>query len=325
MWMFQCWRELTQNDCCWPHFLGSQPIVDKINDKRLKLVRVDDEEKWILSRAFNVGMQFASYEKVIRLDCDYVVAHNFSETHKLEEGKNFFSGDWQNARTENERHLNGAMHVHQKDFWKVMGYDERIQSYGWDDEDMYTRLANNAKLARTPVSYEDIVHYPHGDEARAQSGVKFVEVETDYNRIMLEKLPQWGPEMVEKSSYEANAHGNFYELKATKKPLSVANLTEESIREEAWALALGRRLHDTYTVPWEILQDLDIDNKELLLRNLMDRHKNSDDPPPRIIFGHCMHGLGNRLRALGSILSYAKSTNKYVLSKSSLHVSTGAM
>mmetsp|Transcript_12253 Transcript_12253/g.37372 ORF Transcript_12253/g.37372 Transcript_12253/m.37372 type:complete len:884 (+) Transcript_12253:122-2773(+) len=284
-------------------------IVNKFKDKRLKLVRVDDEPNWVLSRAFNIGMQFASYDRVIRLDCDYAISENFTESHPIEQGKNFYSGDYKNAKVENEVHLNGAMHVHQKDFWKVMGYDERIQTYGWDDEDMYGRLSNNAKLNRDPVNYKHIVHFPHDDSQRAQSGIEFVEVQTDYNRIMLEKLPVWGPEIKEKSAYNVVADGNFYELKAIERPRSVADLTPEPERVDAFTLALGRRLHDTYGVPWDVLQDISIENKELLLRRLMAKTV-KDEEPPKILFGHAMHGLGNRLRALGSMLAYARKYNK---------------
>lgn len=38
-------------------------------------------------------------------------------------------------------HLNGAVFLRHADFWAVGGYDERIQTHGWnDDEDLYNLL-----------------------------------------------------------------------------------------------------------------------------------------------------------------------------------------
>mmetsp|Transcript_20715 Transcript_20715/g.84173 ORF Transcript_20715/g.84173 Transcript_20715/m.84173 type:complete len:799 (-) Transcript_20715:3136-5532(-) len=287
-------------------------IVDTIDNNKIKLVRVNDEPKWVLSRAFNIGVQFASYEKVIKLDCDYALHNNFTESHKIEQGRNFVSGDWENARDENERHLNGAMYVHQKDFWNVLGYDERIQTYGWDDEDMYSRLTKGANLEKSVVNYDEIMHLQHDDSARAQEGVKFVEVETDYNSLLLKKLDEWGPKQTERSAYAVEAHGNVYDVTATVKPSSVEELSAEEDREESWNTALGQRLRDQFLVPWDFLASMSTKNRELLLRNLMERMSESTDESytPKILFGHCMHGLGNRLRALGSMMSFAKNSNR---------------
>ncbi|CAN8076244.1 unnamed protein product, partial [Agarophyton chilense] len=124
---------------------GSDPplrsIVKPEQDPRLHLYRVNKESSWVLSRAYNLALNMSTKAHVIRTDCDYSLhpsildAHNVSNTDS-----GFYSGNWELARNENEVHLNGAMVMRRSAFWNVGGYDERIQTYGWDDEDLYTRL-----------------------------------------------------------------------------------------------------------------------------------------------------------------------------------------
>ncbi|KAK1868428.1 hypothetical protein I4F81_010916 [Pyropia yezoensis] len=93
------------------------------------------------------------------------------------------------SRDDNELHLNGAAVVGRADFWAVGGYDERLQAYGYDDEDLYARLAGRG-LARLNVSYDAIWHVPHGNERR--SALPFPRARIDYHALLLEGLPRWG-------------------------------------------------------------------------------------------------------------------------------------
>lgn len=329
---------------------GSDPplksVIQPEKYPRLHLYRVNNEESWVLSRAYNLALNKTKRNYVIRTDCDYALDPALLDAHSLNETETgFYSGNWMLARDENEIHLNGAMVMKREVFWNVGGYDERIQTYGWDDEDLYTRLsASNVK--KLNVSYDHVSHVSHGDGERAQKGVKFAQVQIDLNQLLLEKLPQWSRNDMDgsgSSRYKViRDDGNGYvELVAVHVPKPLSERVDDGVYEKAWAMALGRRLADDFHVPWDILDAMDSDNKELMLRNLMNlqneldfelQEKETDDKKreedfelpteARLLLVHCMHGLGNRLRALGSALAFAKNAKRVpvVIWESDAHI-----
>lgn len=331
-----------------------EPVVRAIpGGHKIKVIRVNGEQSWVLSRAYNLAVNATSFSHVIRTDCDYQVGPNFVAAHKklmtdsttavgdtstsgeedaINDGKHFYAGNYNLARNENEVHLNGAVFIRRKDFLDVGGYDERIQTYGWDDEDLYARLGK-AGFKKMNISYDHVSHVQHSNNGRGQAGVKFVSVEIDLNALLLAKLKPWSARISMATSYDGvgSASLNSLSIRAKQKPKSLRDLISQKDYDDAWGEALGRRLHDSYFVPWDIIAALRIKHRELLLRRLMQRSENREKakraelnaagrsneivdvdslPVPRILVCHCMHGLGNRLRALGSCMSFAKETSR---------------
>lgn len=323
-----------------------RPIVQPEKDPRLNLYRVLNENSWVLSRAYNLALNKTKRQYIIRTDCDYSLDSMLLEAHALNETEaGFFSGNWMLARNENEVHLNGAMIMKRDVFWSVGGYDERIQTYGWDDEDLYTRLSAN-QVKKLNISYDHVSHVSHGDGSRAQKGVKFAQVQIDLNQLLLEKLPPWsrsyrdGPDSSRYEVVNDDSEG-YVELQSVHVPKPLKQRVEKDVYEQSWMMALGRRLADDFHVPWDILESMDAENKELMLRSLMSlqneledriQERNTkkekvaeDDELPseaRLLLVHCMHGLGNRLRALGSALAFAKNARRVpvVIWESDAHI-----
>lgn len=319
----------------------TETIAAVLNDKRLRTVRVRGEAHWVLSRAYNLAMAVAESEWIIRVDCDCRIKDGFINAH-LGQGRNgtkfynpspkrFWSGYWQKARDGNEVHLNGAMLVRRADFLQAGGYDERIQTYGWDDEELFTRLARTG-LKRYVLDYDQLEHVPHEDGLRNQNGVAFPDVNIDFNSLLLERLPEWkGMETkmreltgmplghqngLQVSRYERtfprDAPSRHISLNSLTRPPSAADLVLAEEKADAWNLALGRRLHNTYGLCWDLMTHMDVSQRETLLRNLvaLAPDANHQDEVPRLMVVHVMHGLGNRLRALGSALAFARSTRR---------------
>eukprot|EP00172_Hildenbrandia_rubra_P002537 Plantae.Rhodophyta-Hildenbrandia_rubra.ctg3438.p1 GENE.Plantae.Rhodophyta-Hildenbrandia_rubra.ctg3438~~Plantae.Rhodophyta-Hildenbrandia_rubra.ctg3438.p1 ORF type:complete len:739 (+),score=100.20 Plantae.Rhodophyta-Hildenbrandia_rubra.ctg3438:301-2517(+) len=294
-------------------------LVDSIrgSDSRVKLIRVDGEKRWVLSRAYNLAIKAASRDKIIRTDCDYSIGRNFLKSHNLTtngpKGSRFFAGDYRQARNENEVHLNGAVFINRADFLRIGGYDERIQTYGWDDEDLYGRLTK-AGVSKHNISYEHVNHVPHGNEDRVRSRTEFVQVEIDFNRLLLEKLPPWSANTNDISHWTSTGSesSNDVTIHARNIPKALRELVPRKEIDASWDLSLGRRLRDDFEIPWDIMVTMTIKNKERLLRRLESRKASALDPskPSRVLFAHCMHGLGNRLRALGSAMAFANSTGR---------------
>lgn len=313
---------------------------------KIKIIRVNNEPSWVLSRAYNLAINATRYSYIIRTDCDYHIDAEFVKAHEKimtelptkeekEKGKHYFAGNYNLARNENEIHLNGAVFIKRKDFLDVGGYDERIQTYGWDDEDLYNRLGS-VGLTKLNISYDHVSHVSHDNTGRQQAGVKFAMVEIDLNSILLSKLKPWSKNFISATKYSSvkddTSGKNSIVIEAQQRPKPLKELVSAEDYDKAWAEALGRRLHDTYFVPWDIIAAFTSNvPKELLLRRLMKRFESRERAKrieldaagrkdelvdinqlaiPRILVCHCMHGLGNRLRALASCMSFAKESNR---------------
>jgi len=132
--------------------------------KDIKLIRVENQPKWILSHAFNLGASFVQYDKLLKLDADILLSSNFLSEHFLSDSS-FYRGNWKIARDENELHLNGQLYCKTKDFWRVNGYHEGIVTYGWDDSDIYNRLSATG-LTGLDFNYDLIKHIESSHEER---------------------------------------------------------------------------------------------------------------------------------------------------------------
>jgi hypothetical protein len=159
-----------------------------LGDPRLKVARVDGQRRWILSKSLNLGARVASGDVLLRLDSDHVLQPSFFDTHQLTDGR-FFCGNWRHARTDNERHLAGVLYVHRRHFLAVNGYNERIVTYGYEDDDLYERL-ERAGLARQDIDRDTVHHIPHDDPLRIRhQDVRDVQAETERNKALAHSRP----------------------------------------------------------------------------------------------------------------------------------------
>lgn len=130
---------------------------------RVRVIRVTDEPHWILSFAFNVGFRNARYKEILKVDADITLRPDFFERNLLTPGM-FIAGDWEKAE-KGQEHINGFFYVTQADLLRVKGFNEYITTYGWDDDDIYFRLAGSG-LRRVCVDTQSIYHIPHDDSQR---------------------------------------------------------------------------------------------------------------------------------------------------------------
>tara|TARA_R110002012_G_scaffold72709_10_gene185714 strand:- start:8615 stop:10114 length:1500 start_codon:yes stop_codon:yes gene_type:complete len=132
--------------------------------KKVKIFRVEGQKRWHLSKAFNLSARLTSNDKICKLDSDYKISKDFFIKHRLKEGT-FFAGNESAARNENERYLNGCLYINREDFFKVNGYNENINSYGYDDTDLYDRLELSG-LSKLAIDLNEIRHIAHKDSVR---------------------------------------------------------------------------------------------------------------------------------------------------------------
>ena len=76
----------------------------------------------------------------------------------------FYIGKWKNFKNENEKQINGKLFCTYKNLIKHNGYNENITTYGWDDDDLYIRLAIN--LEKKIIHNNDFNFIEHDDKSR---------------------------------------------------------------------------------------------------------------------------------------------------------------
>ena len=134
-----------------------------INDPRIRILRVDNEPRWILTYAFNAGFRAAACDTILKLDADIVLSDGFFQQNRIA-GDSFIAGNWRTA-SQDQAHINGFFFVSRQALHDVAGFNEHIISYGWDDEDIYERLTL-AGYRRKDVAPDTIFHLEHSDEER---------------------------------------------------------------------------------------------------------------------------------------------------------------
>lgn len=145
-------------------------------DKRIKVIRVDDQQHFNIGKAFNLGFKTATADKILKMDVDYILNpyfNLFQSEIKLTKDT-FITGNWEDEVKDNKMgfmvYLNGFIYIHKENFEKCeyAGWD----NYGWDDDDLYSCLENN-NLTRVKL-YDKadnlyIYHNPHDDNVRREN------------------------------------------------------------------------------------------------------------------------------------------------------------
>jgi glycosyltransferase involved in cell wall biosynthesis len=168
-------------------------------DKRIKVIRVENEPRWILSYAFNLGFRLARHELILKVDADITLKPDFFSKNPLMAGT-FIAGDWTKAE-KGQEHINGFFYLRTHDLLKIKGFNEYITTYGWDDDDIYSRLATSG-LQRVCVDTKSIYHIPHDDASRLdgvckKDGNAWTELQGDplykirANRYIATVMPYW--------------------------------------------------------------------------------------------------------------------------------------
>ncbi len=135
-----------------------------LHDKRIKIVRVENQPRWILSKAYNLAAKSVTKSKILKLDADIILHDNFFKNHILKKGI-FYKGDGYIARNSNETHLTGTTFFNKDEFDAVGGYNEFITTYGHDDIDLYRRLVDK-NIVEKDLHLNSLYHIPHNGHSR---------------------------------------------------------------------------------------------------------------------------------------------------------------
>ncbi len=257
-----------------------KPIIDHYNhSKKIKLISVPNVDTWNLTKSFNLAARVTSYSNLLKVDCDSVLDSNFFSYHNLSKDCVFFAGNWKKSRNENERHTNGIVYMKRDDFFKIGGYNELINTYGYDDCDLYKRLEFWSK--RLMINLDSIKHIEHSNKNRIENqSLKHpdrIDIEIERNRLISE-LNIW--------------NGSFSSFNIKK----ISDV--EYFAEYLYGIELNELI------------------RESLLEKACKNRENSSQKSChhlKKLYINTKNGLSNRLRALISAYNIAKETNRQLI------------
>lgn len=263
----------------WDSKIDVAETLAHLDCTKIKIIKVYNQPKWILSTALNLAAIFSSSTQILKLDCDNILSSDFFAHHCLVPNK-FYTGNWKQSRNTNENHLNGVLYVARSDFFGVNGYNEYLTRYGWDDSDLYNRLEHNS-LQRYDINNDKIQHIPHTDVDR-QSQNTFQDIH--YNRYQTDLLP-WTCDNI------------FTSFSCSK------------------GLYLAGKTHIEYIECYERIKHAVVpEDIAVKAQQKLNEYISYLDQQNNILYINLRNGLGNKLRALGSAITlwrWFNSTTPY--------------
>lgn len=250
--------------------LDGMPLLNELLESgQLTLIRVKDVD-WVLARAYNLAARFAVEKVLLKVDCDTFVDKAFVTKHHVEEGM-FYTMNWGNERTENEKALRGVWMARKDDFWAVGGYDERIAGYGYEDADLYARLMDKG-LRSEQLDLDTIRHTIAGHLLWAEEGGHAKRVSVRMNEAVTQNATPWKQifNADQTTQYEFSYSPKTHELHAStiKYAPNPLNEMSEEQRSELRVEVLQKALHDECNIPWDILPSLSLPDLEYLAEYL---------------------------------------------------------
>lgn len=131
-----------------------------IKDKRIQILRVEDEPRWILTHSFNVGLKRSEGAHILKLDNDHIITKDFLAVNALAEGVDARLGSWRLAKDASQVYINGAFLARSKALRDVGYFNELITTYGWDDTYLHESLFSNGAA----IAYLDPATIQHIDQ-----------------------------------------------------------------------------------------------------------------------------------------------------------------
>jgi hypothetical protein len=147
---------------------SKSPLHEELScfhDSRLRFVRVEGQTYWCAARCHNVELLAARHDALLRIDSDVRIAPEFFTHHPLADEKIFWNLTWEKATCDEDRHLAGAIYTRRKNYLLVKGYNEHLQSYGFEDDDLFCRMTA-AGLVKKHSRKDQLQHLPHDNADR---------------------------------------------------------------------------------------------------------------------------------------------------------------
>lgn len=197
------WLELNNvNEIVIVDWGSTIPVKIDIDSKKVKIFRVDNVDKWCLTKAYNFGIKCCSFTNIYKFDCETIITNKNLINYYPLNNYIYYRGDWKTVKDENDMQINGTLFCSRENLIKNNGYNENITTYGWDDDDMYARLS--AFLVKKHINAFGFRFINHDDESRESNVDKgwTKTHSTQFNRILIkDNILTWNRKCIQ-STYE---------------------------------------------------------------------------------------------------------------------------
>ena len=223
-------------------------LINKYQDGRIFLFKVENQPKWMPSHPRNLGARLTTKNKILKMDADALLLDGFFDKHKLRPNL-FYHSNWRIAKNENETHLCGNFFSYREDFFKVNGFNEYIKAYGWEDSDLYIRM-EEIGLVKLDFDQSTMYHIPHEQRHIHQADtINTNESALSYFKIIVhKKLTEngygWGLKE-EMTNYDIRVIDNNYAKAAQKEEKDIHSVRKEDYEKMAIETLRGFLLHET--------------------------------------------------------------------------------
>ena len=263
----------------------------------------------------------------------------------------FIAGNWEAAEPGQE-HINGFFYVSTSHLAAIGGFNEYILTYGWDDDDIYCRL-RGIGLERQLVDTRSIYHMEHDDVSRTgiintnTSAWNVIHTKPLFrirkNRFIVNVAPKWSVdrEFMQFEVREKRDRDTEVVRLVNETPHYISDdIAADSEYYAALELISWRLGPQVYRVPRDaflhVIQTRSLDDLTYndLIEFAQPPAKVCTVPIPEFSKGETVssptfvttkpkfyidtqHGLGNRLRAVGSAAAISEATDRKPLIVSS--------
>mmetsp|Transcript_18923 Transcript_18923/g.31047 ORF Transcript_18923/g.31047 Transcript_18923/m.31047 type:complete len:672 (+) Transcript_18923:120-2135(+) len=276
-------------------------------ENRVRVLRIEGQRSWMLSLAYNAGIRLCRREYVLKLDAESHLNNSFFDVNVLPPNT-FKTGDWRLARDENELHLNGIVYIRRADFALVNGYDERIQTYGWDDTNLYERLVA-ANISLEHIRPEYVKHVEHSNALRIAHSPNGHSVlnhdfgpnfETQKNRRRSEILSPWSQTLIPATYRITGVVGPEIKAVMEYRPHSNVESTSDEMERSIHVEILKASLIKYVPSLWEI--SVSVDHLETMYREYTRLQP--------IMIVHVFNAIGDRLQAMAQAWAVCQKSGR---------------
>jgi GR25 family glycosyltransferase involved in LPS biosynthesis len=193
-------------------------ISSLVEEKKIRLIRVNGETTFNLGRAYNLAFDFAGCDKILKIDCDHLCVDS-SWLDRLDNATYdshecyFIRGDWRFGHS-----LSGFLFCDRRDF---VYYREDLCGWGFDDLDLARRITETKpriKEVLWPDANGFIKHLPHNDVERTRNYPIKDKLQTNYDNRLICHQP-----LHEINRFEYTVKWNPTCLNVTYKPATKIN------------------------------------------------------------------------------------------------------
>lgn len=296
------------------------------------VLTVGNSYPWIASSAYNTAIRVANYGQILRVDCDHSLNQQFIEKHPLF-SKRYFAGSKNLTRSEDEQHLERVLYVRKEALQRIGGYDERLQQYGGEHEDLLRRLGR-LSITRMNIDYDSVRHNGKdlstddvwdSSEFRRDIETDFasdiVDIEREVNLRIISSMPVWNasflphgegvrvPNITIPSFRHANVR--YVSFNLTHETPSVREIISKASVVQKREAVISKMLWTRHQVPWCLSELLEVDSRLEMLRTFsLSEKQGTRSKQPGAIFLHTFGSLTSRLTALTSSMSFAQQTSR---------------